>query len=353
MNIRPVTFDRLTSSEIAAWSDIQRSNPMLASPYFRPEFVQAVAAVRRNVEVAVLEQGGRPVGFFPYERTLCNGGRPVAGRLSDFQAVIAPADLAWDPRELLRSCRLWTWHFDHLLAAQSSFAPHMLGQDESPFIVLGDENSPSAESRLKLAMGLGQKRRKIEREVGPMRFVPHVADRSILAKLFEWKGAQFRRAGLRNIFEFAWARNLLDRILQQDGEDFASMLSVLYAGDVVAAIHFGMRSGDVLHAWFPTYNPQLAKYSPGMLQFLELMQAGRSLGLRRIDLGKGPEQFKRRLMTGTLSVAEGAVDLRPGGHLVRRLWLSARDRIHSSRFYAPARVPARMIYKLQSRLELQ
>ncbi|MBI2824605.1 MAG: GNAT family N-acetyltransferase [Planctomycetia bacterium] len=356
MNIRPVSVDRLSRDEIAAWSNIQRANPLLDSPYFRPEFTLAVAAVRDDVEVAVLEQGGRSVGFFPYQRTPWNSGRPVGGRLSDFQAVIAPADVTWEPLDLLRSCRLWAWHFDHLLTAQHSFGPHMWRHDDSPFISVADSFNgchAAHASRRRAANEHGQKRRKIEREIGPVRFVAHVTDRAVLSKLIEWKGAQFYRTGLRNIFEFAWVRDLLDKMLEYDGEDFAPMLSAVYAGDVLAAIHFGMRASGVLHSWFPAYNHELARYSPGVLQFLEMMDAAPSLGIRRIDLGKGPELFKRRLMTGAACVAEGTVDLHPATAVVRRVWRTTREHVRSSRFYAPVRVPARMIYKLRSRLELR
>ena len=79
-----------------AWSQIQRDNEELASPYFRPEFTQAVASVRGDVEVAVLEDHGEIVGFFPYQRGRGGVARPVGGRLSDFQGVVARKGVALD-----------------------------------------------------------------------------------------------------------------------------------------------------------------------------------------------------------------------------------------------------------------
>ena len=57
---------------------------------FGPEFTQAVAAVRGDVEVGVLEERGEPVGFFPFQRSRRNVARPVGGKMSDFQGLIAP-----------------------------------------------------------------------------------------------------------------------------------------------------------------------------------------------------------------------------------------------------------------------
>ena len=138
MNIRTITVESLTSEEIAAWSAIQRSVPMLSSPYFRPEFTQAVAAVRDDVEVAVLENSGRPVGFFPFQRTPWNAGRPIAGRLSDYHALIAPAEVECDPVTLIRACGLSSWHFGHLVEVHKSFEPFAWSRAESPYIDLSD-----------------------------------------------------------------------------------------------------------------------------------------------------------------------------------------------------------------------
>ena len=79
MNIRLIPAEQLTPEHVAAWADIQRAEAALDSPYFRPEFTQAVAAVRGDVEVGVLEEGGEPVGFFPFQRGRGNVARPVGG----------------------------------------------------------------------------------------------------------------------------------------------------------------------------------------------------------------------------------------------------------------------------------
>ncbi len=115
-------------------------------------------------------------------------------------------------------------------------------------------------------------------------------------------------------------RNLFDVLLAQRGEDFAIVLSAMYAGSTLAAVNLCLRSGHVLHAWFPAYNLELSGYSPGTLQWFELIRALPALGIRRIDLGKGPEAFKRRFMTGAIHVAEGTVDLQPITTFLRRLW---------------------------------
>src|SRR5207247_1307462 len=117
-----------------AWRVVQKSNPALANPYFSPEFTAAVAAVRNDVEVAVLVGATGAVGFLPYERGLRDVGTPVGGILSDYHGLISSPSLKFEPLDLLKSCRLAAWDFDHLLASQECFRPFHHHREPSPQI---------------------------------------------------------------------------------------------------------------------------------------------------------------------------------------------------------------------------
>ena len=92
------------------------------------------------------------------------------------------------------------------------------------------------------------------------------------------------------------------------------MLSTLHFGDTLVAAHFGLRSGTVLHWWFPVYDPAFAGFAPGWIMLRELAMAAPELGLDRIDLGRGDDEYKRRARTGEIEVAAGDVT----GSAVRR-----------------------------------
>jgi CelD/BcsL family acetyltransferase involved in cellulose biosynthesis len=109
----------------------------------------------------------------------------------------------------------------------------------------------------------------------------------------------------------------------------------------------------VLHVCFTTYNVELAKYSPGILHWIESMKAAESLGITRIDFGKGPEPYKRRFMNGVTTVAEGAVDLRPEVAVLRAAWRQARTSIRMSPVATPARALLRMVRRLRCRFEMR
>src|ERR1700730_8146145 len=111
--IRIIPAGALTPAELAEWVAIQDANPLLASPFLRPEFTTAVSSVRDDVRVAVIEHSGVPVGFFSYQRDWMGIGRPVGGPLSDCQGIITKSDFVWDATRLIRDCGLREWKFDH------------------------------------------------------------------------------------------------------------------------------------------------------------------------------------------------------------------------------------------------
>ena len=357
MEITVIAAKELTSELVSQWSQIQRADPNLASPYFRPEFSQTVATVRNDVEVAVMRRDGEAVGFFPYQRSRWNVAMPVGGRFSDYQAVILRKGVEWEPEELVRGCGLRAWHFDHLIASLKQCTRYHVVLDDSPYMDLSDGFQSYEASQVKagskLIRRVARKACKIERELGPLRFVPHTTERTVFEKLIEWKSDQYRATETIDPFSHRWTVELLERIRLRQDESFAGMLSALYAGDRLVAAHLGMRSYGVLHGWFPTYERELSRYSPGLIQFIELAKAAESLGVRLIDLGKGLSRYKRELMSGTFKVAEGSVDLRPVTRLLRSGFRNACDWGRSSPLRGPARVPARVLRHFSEWLALR
>jgi len=315
MKITVIPGDRLTGEHVALWSRLQHADPRLDSPYFRPEFAQAVATVRDDVAVGVLEEGNRIVGFFPFQRGRWGIGRPAGTPLSDFQGVVARPDAPWDAEQLVRGCGLAAWRFGHLLADQQPFRPYHRATVPSPFIDLS-RGFEAYEEDLRRAGSqrirrVRRKARKAERRVGPLRFEFHTADSRVFQKLLEWKTLQYRRTKYTNIFGFPWVVRLLEHIRDRREAAFSGVLSALYMGDRLAAVHLGMRSCGVLHRWFPAYDRALAPYCPGQILLVEMARTAASLGVRRIDRGKGMEWHKTSFMSGTVLVAEGTVTCGP------------------------------------------
>ncbi len=385
-----------------SWSELQQADPRYDSPYFRPEFTRAVAAVRQDVEVAVLWQGDERVGFFPFQRHPRNVGVPVGEAMSDFHGVIAREGVPWEAEELIRACRLAAWKFDHLPTWQEAFRPYHLRSMISPYIDLrgnfaaddpapGEntgssecrdpapgENTGSSGCRVPAAGRVRKgprgfhdvikKWREFCREVGPLRFEPDVRDEECFDTLIRWKRAQYERTQMPDALAASWKIDLLARIrdatrhpaediacsgCRVPGDTFGGLLSALYAGDRPVAIHLGMNSQTVMHAWFPAYDLSLARYSPGLLLFCELCKTAAARGYQRLDLGKGEQRFKTSLMSGAFQVAEGATDFRFLVRTARRSWYSLCAWIRGTRLRGPARAGMAMVRPVQRWLGLR
>jgi CelD/BcsL family acetyltransferase involved in cellulose biosynthesis len=340
MEVHVVPAGELTPGHLAAWDRIQRSDPTLHSPYFRAEFTQAVAARRGGVEVAVLNESGRHVGFLPYQRGRWGRGRPVGFPLNDFQGWIVMGEAALDPLGLLQACRLKSLRFDHWLASQVSWQPFHCVTARSSYIDLSAgfaayqaARSAGGSEELKHVL---RKERKCQREVGAVRVEHDSRSAELFEALVAWKTQQCRSTGVASALDVSWIRSLLFDLWQREDPALRGQLSALYIGDRLAAVHLGVRSFDVLHWWFPAYDAQFGKYSPGTMLLVEMTRAAESIGLRRIDLGKGEQEFKRNLMTGATLVAEGSVDTLSWSRWMWRSWLTAKDRIRGSRWHGAA-----------------
>jgi CelD/BcsL family acetyltransferase involved in cellulose biosynthesis len=93
--------------------------------------------------------------------------------------------------------------------------------------------------------------------------------------------------------------------------NFAGVFSTLYAGDRLIAAHFGIRTSDLLHWWFPSYDLDLAKFGPGKSLVNFCAAASGEQGLTTIDFGKGDEDFKLLFGDCEVQLAEGSL-ARPG-----------------------------------------
>jgi CelD/BcsL family acetyltransferase involved in cellulose biosynthesis len=330
INVSVAVPDELGARELARWHTMQSMTPNLASPFLSPEFASAVAQVRPNARVAILERDHEIVGFLPYEQGRLGAGRPIGAGVCDCQGLIHMPGLLWEPQMLLQACRLSLWKFDHLLAGQAPFQPYHSRVDRTYVVDLAEGYDTYLQNRLKhsrrtLKTTL-QKERKLASEIGDVTFSFDAQDRATLDTLIRWKSAQYTRTGWSDRFAERWAVRLIHALSETRTRGCSGTLSVLRAGDRIVACHFGLRSESVLCCWFPTYDVSLAKYSPGLILHLHMAKGAADLGVRQMDLGKGEEMYKNTLKTRDLAIAEGCVARRSTlGYLRRTEWMASRS----------------------------
>jgi CelD/BcsL family acetyltransferase involved in cellulose biosynthesis len=307
-----VTPAELRAEERLLWSDYARRH-QLGSPFLSFAFVDVIGRVREDVRVAVVEDAGTR-GFFPFQTRSAPTGVPVGAGISDAQAFIRPPPWTFDPRRLLAGAGLAGWAFDHLLVDQAPFAPYHRSRHRVPVVDLSDGyESFTARLRSHSRDFLPQvlrRRRKLEREVGPVTFEWSASDADGARRaLREWKSAQYRRTGVWDRFSRPWIGEAIDHLSSTVEPDCTGVLGVLRASDRLAAVHLGLRSVDRLCWWFPAYDPELGRYSPGLILLLELIAASAARHVPVLDLGRGEHEYKLRVADRFYEVAEGEVTI--------------------------------------------
>ncbi|MET9365167.1 GNAT family N-acetyltransferase [Streptomyces sp. NPDC006632] len=311
--IRVVRPGDLSAGDLRIWRALRAASRAPENPFMEPEFTLAVGRVRSSARVAVVrgeEEGSAPVAFFPYQKGRLGQGRAIGFGVSDCQGLVAAPEPALDRVELLRACGVSSWEFDNLEAGQSLFVPDASAAYTS-FVIDVGAGYEAYEATLrrrspKFFKTTTAKERRLGRRAGEVRFVFDERDPAMLARLMEWKSAQYRRTGRRDRFAREWIGALVRQLAHTRAPGCSGVLSVLYAGDEPVAAHFGLRSRTMLACWFPAYDPEFATYSPGLVLHLRMAEAAAAAGIGTLDLGRGAAEYKDALKTGGIPVYEGA-----------------------------------------------
>ncbi|RZJ16596.1 MAG: GNAT family N-acetyltransferase [Brevundimonas sp.] len=310
LQVEIVAAEALTPGDIALWRAMAADNPDLGSPYFRPEFTQIAAAVSPGAAVAVFHRGGQVVGFFPHQR---RGGaiQPLAAPMNDYHGVIARPGQAPSLNEVAallnpRRLNVGGWVGE---AAGAETRDTLLA-------VLPDGQFDAWYAERRTAFGKYFKdkeraRRSLEAELGPIRVEAGLRDSGLLDRLIDLKRDQYRRTGRHDIFACGWTRDLLHALMASPEGDFGASMAGLWAGDRLCAMEFSLHAGRRYHFWFPTYEPGLARCSPGILLSMDTMRLAGAEGFSEFDYGFAGERYKKYFCNTTLTVGE-AVVLRPG-----------------------------------------
>jgi CelD/BcsL family acetyltransferase involved in cellulose biosynthesis len=290
------------------WEHTRRTNPALQSPFFAPEFSQIVGMVRNDVEVGVISTNRSVMAFFPFQRkqSEASHGVPIADFLSQCQGLICRPNFECDPLELIDRCGLVSYEFRQFIASQKFFLRCPYHLDFSHQIDVSQRHWRAS----KLISLRNDLARRIQRDIGPLRFVAHSDDPTLLRRVMDLKSDQDVRTGARDLYRIAWVRSVIEKIHAIQSDDFAGVLSLLYAGDRLVAGHFGLRSRTVWHYWIRAYDPVLADHLPEMNLILNMAKHGSTVGLRTIGFDSGRTLHKRKLSNGSIPVAKGKLELR-------------------------------------------
>jgi len=264
-----------------------------------------------NVEVAVGHHAGQLKAILPYQRCANGVARPVGLGINDAHGVLLCSGVEFQFNELLRACQLRRFTFHSSPVDAPSVNEFEAGRTRS-FLADLTVDPQGYEHFLRSHNSTidrqGQKTRKLARQVGPIRFEFDCRDPAMIGRLLELKRSQYRRTYTFDIFSVSWLRKLLYQLHADNSTQPRGILSVLCAGEQPVALHFGMLEGDLIHYWFPVYDPAYSFGSPGTELFLQVAREAANRGVTAIDMGYGEQAYKEKLTNVISEMSYGVMD---------------------------------------------
>ncbi len=337
MQIDVVAPQDLSPTDVEGWRRLQAGAREMASPFLSPGWAMALAKIdgpdRRQGRVAVVREGREAVGFLPSRVSRFTATRAGA-LMADYQGLVAPPGMRVDPRELVRALGVRRLDLNNVPADQPTFIPYLRGETPSRIIDLSDGFDAYAKARREggsdVLQDAAKKRRKFEREHGPVTFTARSGSRDSLDQLIAWKSAQCRATGQTDIFEAGWTAHLVQHLHAAPEPGCEGVLFTHHADGKLAAAHFALLGGDaiggrVMHAWFIAHDEAFARYSPGVGLIVDILKWCEAEGVRELDLGPGDYRFKLQLANAERAVAYGFVGRPSTATIVRAAQYGVRE----------------------------
>ena len=329
MEIEVIRPGALAPQDLARWSALQAGDRLFDTPFLSPCWAIAVehaqegccdADPARGVRVAVMREGGEAKGFFS-TRIAGPVAMPAGAPMNDYQGLVAAPDLVLDPKALIRALGVQRLDFTHMLEGQAAFAPYRRGEAVSYRIETPDGFAAYAEARREAGSGvlkdIDKRRRKVEREVGPVTFTAQSRSTTAFDQLIAWKRALYVCTRQTDIFDTPRTLRLLRGLLAGHDPDFGGALFTLHVGDQLAAAQLNLRGKTTLHAWIIAHDETFERYSPGLILFGEILRWMDGSPYRVLDLGAGDYRFKQQLSNARQSVGHGFVGRPSPATLIR------------------------------------
>ena len=311
MRAKIVSIKDMPADLIVQWNRWAAPEGRLISPYFRFEFAETVSWARDDVRVAILEDGEDVVGFFPHHTPQGGVVRPVGAPMSDYQGVISGDFSKLDPQKIVKATGASAMVYDNWYCPMGGHQSGRRSREGSVIVDLsaGSEAYFEAQkAQFKDHFKKSDRRyRAATRDFGEVKTVLGDASGVCFQTLSDWKQEQYRNSGKLNVFGIDWVQEVLTNLRHREGQEFSGLTSSLWFGDRLAAVEFGLVADDIYHSWFPAYDPELAKYSPGTLLMHGIFEQAHTRGLRRVDIGREDAQYKKYYASYEVPLDQGHI----------------------------------------------
>ncbi len=314
MKVTTISAAALGEAQIARWAALQAETKEFGSPLVGPYFAQLVHRHRGDVDIAIAEHEGRDVAFFAFHKVGHGYARPVGAPFSDYQAVVSEPGLKLNGTQFLAAAGIERMAVSGLMDPHGLFAEAVLEPTLGFRISVKDGGAVKMErlrqANPKWAKNLRRLASKMDRELGPIRFVAGDQDPVALEAILQLKIDQYHESGLTDVLRPAWVKAMMQDLFSNTDPAFGGCLITLYAGDYLVSGQFGVRQGGWFHPWIASSCPKAHPYSPGIVFLSQMIRSAEEIGIETIDLAQGHSHYKSQFSRNPVTVQTGQIGLR-------------------------------------------
>jgi CelD/BcsL family acetyltransferase involved in cellulose biosynthesis len=330
VSVQVISAQELTGTIVRHWEEIRAQTSSLATPFFSSRYTQVVGSLRPDSRIAMVEREGKVIAYLPFEQVGRSTIEPIGKAFNDVHGFICKDGESLSYRDVLRKMGFKSYRYHAMsgpVVADSSF---QLGQNPSFLADLAAHPEGYVnflETTRETIFKQRRKTKKMIRDLGPLRLEIDCRDKSVLDTLIALKRDQYQRTYIFDILGVPWAQSMMHQLWDDQAQPCRGLLSALYAGDTLVALHYGMIENGILHYWFPTYLREHHQYSPGTAIFLEIANQAPSLGIDKIDLGYGEQPYKHKFADTITQMPFGLVSCNKICFMKERLRLACAKQV--------------------------
>ncbi len=333
-----------TSEHRNKWNRFRELHSDFQTPYYDLAFLNSVVAIRDDVEIAVIRRDESIIAFLPFQRVNARTAEPIGGRLNDYHGFLKHPSEVLDIRKILRDCQLDRFNFHSGIGQE--LEAYSFQKLVCPYVDLeGNVEQYFCEHRKRSShlKKQAQKTRAIQRDVGSLNFEFDCRVEETLEQTIRFKSQKYRRTKIFDIFQVPWTVDLVREMFYRES-GLRGILSTLKAGNEIVGAHIGMVDENILHYWFPIYDPKFGKYSPGTELITQVINGCGERGIDIIDFGYGDQEFKLRYSNKERESYLGCITSTEPMFQLSKQWHFAKATIKRAPFKHQLKTVLRAVY---------
>lgn len=271
-----------------------------------PDFLVPLAQTVGNCRAVRIRQGSEIIGYIPvYQPFGPSFAFPIP--MCDYQAVAHFKGARLDYRHILQRAGICRWKYENITDGQGlSEISRRSDRRPIPMIRMAGSFAEYLYDRARNGStyhSILPMSRRLARDIGEVTLKRASSSEEFVDRLLSFKIA--RQPAAKPFDPFV--RKALLRFADHENGDIRGIPHMLVAGDEVLALSLSLEAGDQAYYWFCSYDPRFARYSPGSVLLMKIIEELHARKFNACDLGPGGEPWKERFATGHRTACIGHV----------------------------------------------